>query len=690
MADTLVETDITSSLDQKGLFGPYWINTQEAIIVFIEGANDLHFSRTIDGGENWSTTEIVAGDVSVVACWFDQETPGDTGTEVHIAWIDGTALSTFYVNVDISDGSQGTIRTVDSSITTINVPKIAITKTVGGNLLLAYETQTEIECYRSVDDGVNWIDRADVFETANVPDYALLFPAATADDNDACAIYWDVSANEISIKMYDDSENSWTETSISGSMTDTAWYFNMDGAVRHSDSHILFAAHSNPVTVSDDLMTWDLTVDSITDPTITAKTNVFTDKTQTSQVAIIINQQNDDVYISYLGETDWLAEEDVVFYKSDDGMGSWGDEQAYSETTDDYRLVHGGRTIGDDGGRIQWSFYDDDEVDIYVNLVNDIEIAAFSQTHNLSYSDTTTLSDSISTHAIITVGISNADTTNLSDTLYFDAEQTLGVSHLDTTTLSDSKSLSIITQFTETETLSLTDDISIGAYYLETISTSDSLTLSDEVSIGADVTLSISNADTTTLTDAVSVVGNFLELISETDTTTLSDSLSIEMLKLVDVDEVLTLSDTSYIGADVTLNLSNVDTTSLSDTLSINFLLNNSYLDTTSFSDSVKINLITQFTKTEITTLIDKVYLDALQTLGVSQSDTLTLTDAVSIEGLTLIEVDEILNLTEKFSISSKFKPIGNMMPNKGEYRKTKIGRMLSPTKRLINVGVIQ
>jgi len=32
----------------------------------------------------------------------------------------------------------------------------------------------------------------------------------------------------------------------------------------------------------------------------------------------------------------------------------------------------------------------------------------------------------------------------------------------------------------------------------------------------------------------------------------------------------------------------------------------------------------------------------------------------------------------------------GNMLPNKGEYRKTKIGRMLSKRKRLINAGVIQ
>jgi len=37
-------------------------------------------------------------------------------------------------------------------------------------------------------------------------------------------------------------------------------------------------------------------------------------------------------------------------------MTTWNGQQGYpySETTDDIRLVHGGRTIGDNGGRMQW------------------------------------------------------------------------------------------------------------------------------------------------------------------------------------------------------------------------------------------------------------------------------------------------------------------------------------------------
>jgi len=385
MADKSVDGNIFSDLDMSnGLYGPYWIDTQTAIIVYIDFMGDVQFSRTTDGGVNWSATEIIDGSAKNMSCWFDQETPGDSGTKVHVTWLDSTGVEganeAFYVNIDVSDGAQGTIRTIDNTLT-INGPyeeenRIAITKTIGGNLLMALSTQVEIECYRSVDSGVNWTDRSDPFETGNQEDWLLLYPANTADNNDVCGIFWDRSTNEISMKMYDDSENTWTETIISGSMSDDSQHINMDAAVRHSDSHILFAAHSNDDSSTDDLMTWDLTPNSITSPTVTAKTNIFTDQAESAQTSVLINQQNDDVYVSHLKGGTWQNLTDIVFHKSDDRMGTWGSEQAYNETQDDNILVHGGRTIGDSGGRVQWSWFNDDLTEIFVNLVNDIEISA--------------------------------------------------------------------------------------------------------------------------------------------------------------------------------------------------------------------------------------------------------------------------------------------------------------------------
>ncbi len=382
MADTLVETAVLGFADNAhALWGPYWSDVSTGVIVFRDTEQDISFARTTDKGANWSTTEIEAGTNLHMAIWYDKETPGDSGTLVHIVWLDrlGTDAAK-YVTVDVADGSQGTIRSIDATITVGQFEennRIAITKAVNGTIIVAFSTQTEIECYKSTDNFATAATAiADVYETATQEDYVLLFPA-DVDAGDVCALFWDRSADEISLKMYDDSADSWTETSISGSMVDDSIHINMNGAVRHSDNHVLVAAHNNDDNAGDDLLTWDLTVNSIASPTVTAKTAIFTNQGESAQASVWINQQSDEVRIAYLKGGTWTTTVDVVFHISTDGMGIWGSEQAYSESAaDDFRIVSAGRTVGDDGGRYQPAFYDDDELDIYVNETNDVEIAA--------------------------------------------------------------------------------------------------------------------------------------------------------------------------------------------------------------------------------------------------------------------------------------------------------------------------
>lgn len=380
MADTLVETNVIANLDDVGLFGPYWIDTQTAIIIFLSGGDDLSFSRTTDGGVNWSTTEIQSGTTKQVSAWFDQETPNDNGILVHLAWIDQDDSEAKYVTVDVSDATISTIRTVASGLTVNNSKlfnKVGITKTISGNILYTYSTNEETDSLKSIDNfSTAGTSIANLFQSPTDQDHILIFPSNTGDDNDAATILWDRSANQIKLRMYDDSADTWTNTFIVNAI-DFQRQKMMDASVRHSDRHIILAAHSNHDDSTDDLLTFDLTVDSIASPTITAKTNIFTNQAESGEVAVLINQQNDDIYISYLKGVTWNVSVNVVFHKSDNGMSTWGAQQPYSEVTDDYRLVHGGRTVGNSGGRVQWSFFDDDQIDIYVNLVNDIEIPEF-------------------------------------------------------------------------------------------------------------------------------------------------------------------------------------------------------------------------------------------------------------------------------------------------------------------------
>lgn len=378
-ADTLVSVVDGALYAKNALAGPYWLDTDKAAIIFINGSQDMYYASTTDAGANWSSSSVMTGTVKHAASWFDQETPGDSGTLVHMAWVNRITDGIYYNTVDINSGQLGTQRTVDSSVTVDDVSshRMAISKTVSGNLILCFSTLVEVGCYKSTDAGVNWTAIADAYETASESDWLMLYPADTGDDDDAMGIFWDVSASELSIKMYDNSANSWTETSIATSMANASSYMNMDAVIRHSDNHILLAAWNAVDTPNADFLTWDLTVDSISSPTVTAKTNVLTDQIDAAQAGMVINQQNDDIYLAYLKGTAFTATVDVVYKKSTDGMATWGVETTYSEgASDDFRIVDGGHTIDNDGGYIQFSFFEDDLNNLFVNLNNDVAIAA--------------------------------------------------------------------------------------------------------------------------------------------------------------------------------------------------------------------------------------------------------------------------------------------------------------------------
>jgi len=327
-----------------------------------------------------STNDVIYAGTNEEGIFYRCDT--STGCDAEGDWTtsDYTGDYAYYRTIDVSDGSLGTQRTVDDSLAIgSTTTRMGMTKTVSDNLMFALVTNNQLRTYKSTDSGENWTKRADLFETTGVLDQILMFPADTGDDNDAVALYLDISANQLDIKMYDDSDTasgSWTTTNISGTFYDST-YILMDGAIRHSDNHLLVATHTDDDHPEDDLKTYDITVDSISSPTITAKTNIFTDQNESARAAMMINQQNDDVYVSYLKGGTWGATVDAVYHKSDDGMDTWGSESAYSqEAPDDIVLLKGGRTIGDDGGFIQWSFFNRDLYDIFVNTNNDIAIAA--------------------------------------------------------------------------------------------------------------------------------------------------------------------------------------------------------------------------------------------------------------------------------------------------------------------------
>lgn len=354
------------------------------MIVFLSSTDTLMYAKTTDGGATWGSTGTISstGDLVYLSAWFDQETPGDSGTLIHMAYLDRDNDQCLYRTIDISDASLGTERSSLGDVTAVEINgstnKVAITKARNGNLIVAFTTEADNDCVRSTNGGVTWIDRANPFESANQPDWLLLYPA-NVDAGDIAGIFWDASADAISVKMFDESGNTWNETAILSSMVEDAYDINMDGAVMHSDGKIYCVAHSNDDDAGDDLRAFIVNPNSIASPGIdTTPANIFTNQAESAGAAIQIDQFRDNIRVAHLkGNPTWTATVDVVYHESTDKMASWGSEQAYSEAAaDDLRRVHAGRTVGgnNEGGFFQPVFFNDDLSDLFVNTVNDVSI----------------------------------------------------------------------------------------------------------------------------------------------------------------------------------------------------------------------------------------------------------------------------------------------------------------------------
>ena len=330
MADVNIDADVTGLLHAfSGRGGPFWISTTVGYIIYVDSTNNLVWSKTENGGANWSAAnEIVPAAVRGFDCWADWQTDGDAGTKIHIACVEDATDTVMYAYLDTSDDSEGT-DTIEACQGTGTIRafssraahEISITKTRGGNLAVAFryedDAQTAFYGFYTSPDGDTWTSKNTPWEATD--DHILLFPANLADNQDLWAIFWDLDADEIDIKTFDNSGNSWAIQNIVGTMLESTFYLQMDGAIRFSDGHLIFTAWSRYDNADSDLKCWDITDAG----TITAKTNLITDTAEYFLCSVLINQDNDDIYVAYVGGASAQSLTQARYQKSDDGGGTW-------------------------------------------------------------------------------------------------------------------------------------------------------------------------------------------------------------------------------------------------------------------------------------------------------------------------------------------------------------------------------
>jgi len=388
MADVTIEAAASASFSYRAVRGGvFWTSPTVGYVIYLNVNDDLVYRKTADGGATWgNATEIVAAascDALAYDCWADWQTEGDAGTKIHIAYMSLDTGEVRYVYLDTSDDSVGgddLIETCQGTGTFLDVTAfqrhmVSITKTRGGNLAVAIKyydsNQATFNSFYTSPDADTWTSKTNPYEQPE--DYCLLFPGNEADNQDLWGVYWDVSADEISLKTFDDSGNSWGEQSISGSMAENASFLQMAGAIRLSDGHLILAAWNMIDNAAADLMTWDINGAG----SITAKTNVLTNSAESFLVSVFINQANDDIYIAYAKGTTAFSLVAAFYQKSIDGGANWGGQTALqADAEDDERGIYCGAVKAAWGGKFQPVWFNNDLFDIFTNTDNGISIAA--------------------------------------------------------------------------------------------------------------------------------------------------------------------------------------------------------------------------------------------------------------------------------------------------------------------------
>lgn len=389
MADITIENDCGTS--QKGGVvsrNLVFISSTVGYAFYIEGTSEsTEYRKTTNGGASWGSPvslNDVAGTLEWITIWYDKWTPSDTGTKIHIWWFETTNDDVLHRTLDTSGDSLSSPVVVFNGASASSTPTaqwLNGTKAkTNGYLYVFFDIDggTETGFYRSTDGGANWTSRASPFEAT--ADYILLFPSNLADPNDIWGLYDDVSTNEVTLKSYDNSGDSWSESAVITTLVESTQVntrIQMNGSIRLSDGHLIFVACNNYNNAANDIECWDITSTGGVGSK-TQLTNVVTNVADCNGACIFIDQNTNDLYVAYLGNEDgteaWTTDTKAYYKKSTDDGSTWGSQTALGVTGDDLRTIC--VDLGGTNTRFYPGWYNDDLFDFVGNFDNSVAISA--------------------------------------------------------------------------------------------------------------------------------------------------------------------------------------------------------------------------------------------------------------------------------------------------------------------------
>jgi len=320
----------------------YVVQTLSGVLylVYLQRDQDVYFIKSSNNGLSWSVpTLIFTGTVTAISVWYDRWS-NVSGNLIHIAYTESVGSDILYRNINTaSSDALSTQTTVFAGASVANGGALTITRGRNGDLRVAgsIDAGTEDGAWSSTDVGATWTDTiADPSEGATQDQY-LLLPGWNADTADVMLIFWDASANELSVKRYDDSANTWAETSIATSMTDvaaTSSFPHLAACVDIANSRNIIVAWSAVDTANANLRCWIVTDTTITETSANVVLNSTDDQ---GGCGVALDTVSGYWYVIYGGLSDgsqtWQSAIQLYYKYSTDGGATWSTEKTLTTVT---------------------------------------------------------------------------------------------------------------------------------------------------------------------------------------------------------------------------------------------------------------------------------------------------------------------------------------------------------------------
>ena len=316
----------------------YIVQTPAGVLyyVYIDTGSDVSFRKSSDGGLTWGNPVIVfAGTATQLSIWYDRWSDIAAGL-IHCAYAESATDDILYRTIDTeSSDALSTQTVVFLGASTAAGAMLSITRARGGNVYVkgCIDAGAEGGFFRlpnaNVPSGA-WDAARTNTEALATQDMAILVPGFAADNQDIMCIFWDVSANEISRYVHDDSANSWAETSISTGMVEqvaATSFPHFAAAVDIANSQIVLIAWNGVDTANQDLLGWTVTESAITAFTTSVVLNGTDDQ---ALAALGIDTSTGYWWAYYAGKSDgsetWLTSVNIYCKCSKDSGATWGPE----------------------------------------------------------------------------------------------------------------------------------------------------------------------------------------------------------------------------------------------------------------------------------------------------------------------------------------------------------------------------